>query len=266
MRKYILLGILALLTPNYVWATGAFEVENPAVAFGVDDPDDMFGVSGLAVPPSCCNTLTFASGDQESFECPDADDCCTDATVTDNDGIIDTYSTTYGAAPGLGTHAAVISISGANQEDNIIQFPLPSGDSDCTEGFWYYVVDVDDYQEVYIAAVSSTTNPTASYQALISHRHVGTGNASIRLRDSDEDEGTTVTTAAWYFIELDLDQAGSTVMKVYNAAMSLQGTDTITGENNAAQYLTFGCLYSTSAISHDLVYDGAKYQDAGGGF
>lgn len=250
MLKYILIAILLLSSPVFAIS--------PPLLHQVVESDS-----------SCCNTLSFASS-EETFECENADDaCCSDVVVSDDDSIIDTYSTVQSppAGYGLGTHVAEISISGANQHDSYIYHDSGSADGSCTYGFWYYATDVNDYQAVYIASLGDNSSAPPSLGVSIRHEHFGTGSVRFIVEgDGDSDTSTVESSNAWFFIEFEYESGTTTYVNIYNSSMSLEDTISATAYSKNVRYLFFTCLYTTSVINHDLIYVGSEWSATGGGF
>jgi len=218
---------------------------------------------------TCCNTLLFGTGgnDQESFECPTADDCCcSDLVVTDPDGIINTYNDSY-AAPSLGTHCATITISTAGAEnDNFIQVDTGTTDTDVTYGIWYYPVSVADYQGVTILSITGSSE-IDNYCLFIRHLHWSTGSMKFQIQGNGDNESSSIlSTGAWYFLEIEVTRNSTSTVNIYNSSMSLQDTITATAYDTNPRHLNLGCISSTTVIDHDLIYDGPKWSATGGGF
>ena len=219
-----------------------------------------------SVPAGCGGVLTFVGdpGHTETFEYQAGDFCTTEWTETDPDTIISTYDSTEVKN---GTYALSIATDGVNREDNYVQANTGGADGDFSISFWYYAYDVADYNDHVIMASTESATIAEGSGFDIRHIHYDTGNAQFKVSaGASNDTSSSISTNAWYRIEIDFNQNASSTVEIYNTAEALQDTLTFTAQNKALQYHTFGCIFSDASAASTQYYDDIKYKSGGGGF
>lgn len=242
MRKYLLV-ILFLLIPiaAYSWM-GTIMVGGGTQAAGASPEDAQSFETG--------SDGTFDSG-MGAWTVP-----------VDTDGVINTSDNTD---PHCGTYSLSIVADSDSSVENYVQVDIGSSDTDYTIRFYGYVPMIPNGARTYTFYLDDDTGaPGTSTRGNLRFDETDSGNCTVHMNTSGDSGDITLAMAAWYRFEIDWLESGTSALRVYNLAGTIQGSEqSFTPYTNGAQYLKFRD-YSSSATATTWYYDDVKFDLNGG--
>lgn len=118
--------------------------------------------------------------------------------------------------------------------------------------FWHYADTATTDITLDIMAVAASTIGT---QNLRCYYRNASGVYSYVIRGTTLPTGITVTTGAWYRIEINYVQNATCTLRVYDSGGTQVGSDqTVTANNNSCQYFYFGAPESSGTTRINTLY------------
>ena len=221
------------------------------------------GVSSVtALPCTGSNTFVGAPGAWESFEYGADDTCCSDLTVTDTDGKINTQDTTLAVC---GTYGVSFLVSDDTNTDNYISADMGAGEDAAFRSVFYFRFSAfPDWKCVNLFYVGGSSSGTSSSNMREQICQAGAGYF-IKAEGASEDTsaGGTVAANTTYRMEIDYIKNNTTTTKIYNAANSVIDTLVSTAANNTSRYIVIGPVTYDSGYTGTIYYDTIQYHSAG---
>jgi hypothetical protein len=194
----------------------------------------------VQVPSAASNATDYSRG----YEV-DAD---TGWTPTDTGGLISRYSTTQAHS---GTHSMEVAGGGVTTQ------AYQTYDSGATRTatsicLWFYTPTVSGDDVVYLLNWGGATTGSPSIRVSYSRF---SGAYYFRIRGTTFPAGvTSVSTGAWYRLELDYVGGGTCSLTIYDASGSLVETITATAASANARYLHIGRGAATALTTWSALY------------
>ena len=254
-----------------------------ADTFQSSDTSCTLSYTGETVVASCDGTQSLLAGDTETFENSSGDGyfCTSEMSVSDADGIVNTYSTNAGTL--INTHSLEIDDDTAGgHEDSYVTIDLGAGqDNDWSIRFnWKIESGPDSFSSLYFIVMNDDALPTSNnLNRLYFGGNSGTGGAGpFRTRmytnnTYDDFIGTTAVAGTTYCVYIDVNTyasgADSSTITMYDSDCSTTSltspTSTFQISNSTIRYIHFGGV-SSDTDDHHYGIDNIEFNAAGGAF